>query len=458
MMMPMLWVVLSVLPAAEPLSAGVASVDITPPVGYRMSGYFYERPSTGVRDPLQAKCLVLSQGGQRAAVVFCDLIGVSREVADAAREAAGRRTGIPPAHVAVAGTHTHSGPLYFGPLHAHFHRLAVQAHGRDPTQTVDYPALLTERIVESIVRAKANLRPVLLSAGSAEVAPTPAFNRRYLLKDGSVRSLVSPLDPNVVRPVGPIDPRLDMLFICEADGAAPIALLSSFALHAAVTGGTAYSADYPGHLEKTLRGAFGPGFVSLFGAGCCGDVNHVDVSRQEQRTAEQIGTQLGETARQAIGRLDPVRGPRLAVRQERVELALQQYSPQEMAKAEKDMAAIGGKDLPFLEQVKASKLTALRLLGRSTLTVDVQAVRISDDVAIVTLPGEIFVELGLAIKKASPFKTTFVIELANAGIHYVPTRRAFAEGGYETVNCIIEPGGGEKLVEAAIRLLEELGG
>jgi hypothetical protein len=74
----------------------------------------------------------------------------------------------------------------------------------------------------------------------------------------------------------------------------------------------------------------------------------------------------------------------------------------------------------------------------------------------VTLPAEIFVELGLAIKAASPFETTLVIELANDSLGYIPTKKAFAEGSYEIVNSRVEAGSGERLVEAAISLLKEL--
>ena len=73
------------------------------------------------------------------------------------------------------------------------------------------------------------------------------------------------------------------------------------------------------------------------------------------------------------------------------------------------------------------------------------------------LPGEVFVDLGLAIKRASPFKTTLVIELCQDAPGYIPTKKAFAEGSYETVNSRVAPGGGEKMVETAIRLLKELG-
>jgi hypothetical protein len=94
--------------------------------------------------------------------------------------------------------------------------------------------------------------------------------------------------------------------------------------------------------------------------------------------------------------------------------------------------------------------------GTEKWPLEVQVFRLSRDVAIVTLPGEVFVELGLAIKSASPFATTLVIELTNDSPAYVPTKKAFAEGSYEIVNSRIQPGGGEQMVEAAIRLLKEL--
>ena len=85
-----------------------------------------------------------------------------------------------------------------------------------------------------------------------------------------------------------------------------------------------------------------------------------------------------------------------------------------------------------------------------------QVIALGDQIAWVGLPGEIFVELGVAIKKASPFPQTVVVELANGWISYVPTRKAFAEGGYEVVSARCQAGGGEALAEAAIGLLAKL--
>jgi hypothetical protein len=125
-------------------------------------------------------------------------------------------------------------------------------------------------------------------------------------------------------------------------------------------------------------------------------------------------------------------------------------------KARALIARIGGKDDPkFIEKVWAFK--ALDVFGRAgkPLTVEVQVIALGHDLAWVSLPGEVFVELGLAIKAASPFKHTIIAELANGSIGYIPTRRAYGEGNYEPVSARCAEGSGELLVETALRLLRE---
>ena len=120
------------------------------------------------------------------------------------------------------------------------------------------------------------------------------------------------------------------------------------------------------------------------------------------------------------------------------------------------MKKIGSKDLPFLQQVESYKIMDLQWRNTNALALTVQVFAFGSDTAIVGLPGEIFSELGLAIKKQSPFRNTIIVELANDSIGYVPTRQAFAEGSYEVVNSRVAPGGGEMLVQAAVRLLKSM--
>jgi hypothetical protein len=443
--------------AAEELRAGIAAVDITPPVPFRMSGYFNERLSTGVKDPLKAKAVVFQQGNESAAIVFCDLISVPLDLSTKARQRASDATGIPRQNIAITATHSHTGPLFSGALRKHFHERAVARVGHDPYETLDYPAILTDRIVTAVVDAKSALQPVQLEAGSAH-EDRLSFNRRFFMKDGSVRFNPGPLNPDIVRAAGPIDPQVGIVWLKRPDATHPFAAIVSFALHLDTVGGTEYSADYPKFVEDLLKQSFGPEFTLLFGAGTCGDINHIDVTTRDRRTTEQIGRTLGETVAQTVGdkTISTIEEPSLAVRTATVHAPLQKYTDEEIAGARKKMELIGGRELPFLEQVKACTIIDLELIDANTLPLEVQVFRLGPDAAIVTLPGEVFVELGLAIKAASPFKTTLVIELANDSPAYIPTKKAFAEGSYEVVNSRIQPGGGELLVEAAIGLLNDL--
>ncbi len=447
-------------PGQSPLEAGVAVVDITPPVGYRLCGYFNERLATGVRDPLRAKALVMRQGDCSVAWVFCDLIGLTVDVTQGVRTAVQEQLGIPGDHVLVAATHSHTGPLYAGGMRMILHRRAVAKHGSDSCEKIDYPAVLTGKLVDAVRQAHAALAPMQLQAGIGKEQGL-SFNRRFHMKDGSVVFNPGKLNPNIVRVAGPIDPDVGLVLLRRPADARVLASLTVFALHLDTLGGTEYSADYPYYLEASLRKDLGPQFVSIFGNGTCGDINHINfasAAAQPQGGAEtrRIGEALAARVSGELPRLKTVGSPRLAVRSQTVPARIQHYSAEEIAWAEAAAEKIGTSELSFLDQVKAYKIIDLQLRRGDTLPLQVQAFRLSDDVALVGLPGEVFVELGLAIKRQSPFAVTLVVELANDAPDYVPTEKAFREGSYETVNSRIKPGGGEAMAAAAVQLLAQL--
>jgi sugar phosphate isomerase/epimerase len=439
---------------SETLRAGVAVVDITPPIGYRMSGYFYERLSTAVMNPLRAKAIVLRQQDQSAALVFCDLIGLSREVTSRARKQASEKTGIPPENILIAATHSHTGPLYFGSLRKQFHDVAVAKHGSDPCEKVDYAGVLAEKIAQVIAQADAATKPVRLQAGVAQQQRL-SFNRRFHMKDGTVRFNPGVLNPDIVRAAGPIDPEVPFVFFRGIDGDNAIAAMVNFALHLDTVGGTEYAADYPYYLEQSLRQSFGEDFVLLFGTGTCGDINHIDVTKKDRLKTDYIGQTLAETVKAMVAQLKTYAEPALTVRREIVEAPLQHYSPEKIAWARENIKKVGTSELSFLEQVEGYKILDIEMLASQNIPLEVQVFRLSRDVSVVGLPGEVFVDLGLAIKRASPFPVTLIIELCQDDPSYIPTRKAFAEGSYETVNSRIAPGGGEMMAEAAVRLLKQ---
>lgn len=434
-----------------PLQVGLAEIDITPPVGYRMDGYFYERLNTGRRDPLKAKALVFQQGARRAALVVCDLLGMPRSMSSEVRALAAARTGIPADNIAIAATHTHTGPLFAGERARVFSEQAAARFGTDPLAALKYPEALRDQLVDVIAAANARVSPATMEFVHAR-EDRVSFNRRYHLKDGTVRFNPGVLNPEIVRAAGPIDP--DLPFVLFTKDKQPVGSLSVFALHLDTVGGTEYSADYPAHLADELRREFGESFISVFGTGTCGDINHIDVSGQRRYTARLIGQQLGIDILSARSRAQLDR-PSLGVTSARLSLPLRRVSGEQAAAAKANMPKVGTKDLPFLVQVET--VATLDLVRRgSTLDTEVQVFRLHPDVAVVLLPGEVFADLGLAIKRRSPFRHTLVIELSNDNPAYIPTEKAFKEGSYETVNSRIAPGGGERLVEIAIQLLNDI--
>ena len=446
------------LSSAEPLQLGAAEIDITPPVGYRLAGYFNERLATGTHDPLHAKAIVLQQGKEQVALVSCDLVGLSLNVSTIARAQASARTGIPVKNIVVCATHSHTGPLFEGPLREYFHEVAERKFSRDPQEEIDYPAFLVERVVKVLAAAQVNLRPAELQAGVATQRGL-SFNRRYWMKNGKVVFNPGQLNPDIVRPAGPTDPDVGILMARDLATRQPFAGLTVFATHSDTVGGTLYSADYEYYLERTLRAAYGKDYVSAFGIGTCGDINHINVSKKEPTSglavAERLGSTLGTTVVAAAPYLPVISKPALAVRSTTIQVPFQQATPEQVADARAVMQKFYDNNTSFLTKVAAVKTLDLASLG-ATRPMEVQVFRLDGETAIACLPCEIFVEFGLAIKRASPFRHTLVISVCNDRPSYVPTLKAFGEGSYEVTNARVKPGAGEMLVAAAVKLLGSL--
>ncbi len=437
---------------------GAAEIDITPPIGHRMAGYFDERLATGVHDPLKAKAIVLQHGDQQIALVFCDLVGVSLNVTTNARSLASQQTGIPYSQIVISATHSHTGPLFDDVRRHYFHEAAVAKHGNDPQELIHYPDFLTAQLVRVIGLAQTNRRPADLHAGIAR-QDNLTFNRRFWMKNGKVAFNPGQLNPNIVRPAGPTDPDVGILLARDLQTGQPFAGATVFAMHSDTVGGTQYSADYAYFLEQRLRQSFGPEYISAFGAGTCGDLNHINVEKKEPvkglEVAERLGTTLGQTVLDSVPYLERVAQPSFASARKLLWAPLQQVSTNELADAQTKISKLGDPQTDFFVKVVAVKRLDLARRG-PVCRMEVQVFRLDADTALVCLPCEIFVDLGLAIKKASPFKKTIVMSICNDRPSYVPTQKAFTEGSYEVTNARVKPGVGEMLVDTAVKLLKEV--
>lgn len=438
------------------IRAGVAEIDITPPVGQRMAGYFDERLATGVHDPLHAKAIVLQQGGEKIAMVFCDLVGMSLRVSTKARAQASEKTGIPVSHILISATHSHTGPLFDDTRWKYFHDIAMEKTGKDPTEKVHYPDFLVEKLVAVLIEAHSKLKPAQLEAGIAK-QENLSFNRRYHMKNGKVAWNPGQLNTNIVRAAGPIDPDVGMLLVRDSKKKLRGGL-TVFAMHSDTVGGTLYSADYAYFLQETLRNKLGQKYISAFAVGTCGDINHINVAVKEPvkgiEVAERIGSTLGKTVLANLPNAEPIQKPSFAVRSGKIIAPLQEITPAQLADAKEKISKLGDASAGFFMKVEAVKTLDLAEKG-TNWPMEVQVFRLDSDTAIVGLPCEIFADLGLAIKAASPFKKTLVMSICNDRPSYVPTKKAFTEGSYEVTNARVKSGVGEMLVETAIKLLHE---
>ncbi|HEV9038703.1 MAG TPA: neutral/alkaline non-lysosomal ceramidase N-terminal domain-containing protein [Puia sp.] len=454
------------------LKGNMTQANITPPVGCRLAGHFYEIFSTGVHDSLWAKAMVLQQGKEKFAFVFCDLIGLTTHVSANARLQASAKTGIPVKNIMITAAHSHTGPLFYGFQHTYFHRRALAAgKGQDPHERLDYSRFLVRKIVAAIVKANGAIHPVQLVAGIGEQNGL-SFNRRYYMKHGPVLFNPGPLNPDIAGPAGPIDPAVGILLLRDGRSQKYEGGLTVFAMHADCIGGTEMSADYPYFLERTLKGRWGKGFISAFSLGPSGDINDVDVKKDQPiysaANTERIGQTLGKTVINTVPGLPVISRPALAMLSTKILLPLQVPTKEqidsarvlinslyEVKKTGRYLANAGGESGDFLKRVEMSKYLALAD-RKKAVQVEVQVFRIDDETALVGLPGELFVELGLAIKKRSPFKNTIVMTVCNDKTSYIPTQKAFREGSYEVTNAIVKSGDGEMLVTTALRLLAEI--
>ncbi|MSU21091.1 MAG: hypothetical protein EXS30_06820 [Pedosphaera sp.] len=450
-------------PLAAEFRVGFAAADITPPVGWRRAGSYTEVISTGVHDPLMTKAMVVEDGTTTFAFVGNDLCSVPRDLTDLARALASERTGIPVANIVITATHTHGGPEYLGPLREFLHDRAKRANnGRDPHEPINYRAQLVERWAAVIVSAWSKRQSASLEVVIPRLEGV-AFNRRYWMKDGAVGWNPRKGDTNIFRPAGPVDTDFPFLLARRAGSTDPLGSLAVFAMHTAVYGGPPFGADFPGHLQTNLTAAFGPKFISIFGEGCAGDVNHLNPFTLESQhwtnVSPAIGRAMAAVALTNLPHASRVKPGSLAVRSAIIRSPVTPITEAEYDAARKLMTTLDGNGASFLVIVDAWRKIFRRQFWEQhggELPQEVQAVRFDADTALVTLPHEVFTELGMAIKAASPFRRTMVVSLANDLDFYIPTRRAFEEGHYEPTTCPLEPGCGERLVAAAVKLLNEL--
>ncbi len=374
---------------------GVGSVDITPAEEITLAGSPSPKKTSVVDTPLFVKAMVISSGERRVAIVTVDTLKYFTVFVDQARKHVEATTGIPAGNVIICASHTHRGPLCYY-----------------------YEDRLITPIGKAVALAVKDLSPCRMGTSTGTVEGL-SENRR-LLKDGDAwnRWLVKPSERDGYATAGPADPEVGVLAAVGMNGDYK-AILYNYACHPTSTHGAMISADYPGHVQQYIEEHLGYEVPTLFLAGACGDVNP-----NYNKTSHVFGSKLGEEILKSLGSIEYT-----------VEATLRIES-REQEMPGREHPEFKGKEIarkwPGQLEHYGKAFEAMKRREKPTYTFHVSGIRIGDDFAIVTNPDELFCEIGVNIKEDSPFKHTMVAQQTNGARGYVPTARAFEEGGYET--------------------------
>jgi neutral ceramidase len=406
------------------LLAGVATADLTPNPGFMLWGYSNRTgPATGTLDPLMAKAVVLKVGEESAAIVTLDLGRVPEpNVIERIRARTKAECGV--ANLFITASHTHSAPT-------------MESTPGNPNEFSDR---VGEKISDIIVKAARSAVPVQIGVGrgSADLA----HNRRRYLPDGRVAMQWRNAEREKTEPV---DKEFAVIRLNQADGK-PLAVLFHYACHPVVLGpdNLQYSADFVGAACKTVTDDLNA--PCLFLQGACGNLNpYVDKTPLDQggvSEMQKMGRTLGELllATTRTTKTDASAAPSLKFDAQIIPIRTR-WDIQAPEVREVLSKAYGPRFDNYITTTIKNNIVPCTL---TTLLVN-------DNLALVGMPGEIFVEFQTELKRRSPVRDTFLVGYTNGYHAYFPTIRDAAAGGYGGKTATyVEPGAGERLTDAAL--------
>lgn len=444
--------------------AGAATSNISPPLGSSINGNLQDGVATHIHDDLHARCLALDDGKTKLVLVVCDSCMIPREIYDSAKQMVHEATGLPVENMMMSATHCHSAPT----------ATAVFQSTPDP----EYQKFLAHRIADGVRRALNNLEPAHIGWGSAD-EPNQVFNRRWFVKSESIRKnpfggfdKVKMNPPRgsqeLIKPAGPTDPQVSVISLIASDGR-PIALYANYSLH--YVGGVSrghISADYYGAFARQVTELLGGQqtdrpFVALLSNGTSGNINNINfrVPAKKQAPYEQIeivAHDVAKAAQSAVQKIKYHDWIPLDVKQTELTLGVRKPAADEVARAKEIMSR--ARHLPRMDTMEEiyARETVQMADYPATKNLILQAMRLGN-LAITSIPCEVFVETGLELKQTSPLKPEFTVSLANGYNGYLPTPKHHELGGYETwraKSSYLEKEAAPKITRALQKLLDEL--
>ena len=440
---------------------GYARVNITPPMGVNIAGYFIERIADGVLDELETCAVAVSDGKNTVLLMTIDHCGVLKVFLDEWRQRISEATGIPAEAIYIHSTHTHTGPVLLKDC-------------KNPLNQ-QYEAFLATRVVDVARFAVEDMKAAKMGIGTSE-AKNVAFIRRYRMKDGTAKTNPGVNNPDIVAPIGITDESVHVVRF-DREGKETVVLVN-FANHPDVVGGNKISSDWPGMTRRFVEKAI-ENTKCIFFNGAQGDVNHVNVHPKAgdfndmfndfdgcsrgYGHARHIARVVTGAVMSVYDKVEYLENTEIKYHQKTVEIPSNKPTPEQLPLAHKynDLHKAGRDDeIPYkammLTTVVAEAARMVRLENApDTFPMLFSAISIGD-VAMFGIPGEPFNGVGRGIKEAEGWKMVIPTCNTNAKEGYFPMMDSYEEGGYEARSSSFKAGVAEKIIEEGKSILASM--
>jgi len=393
------------------LRVGVIRVDITPAsdAALPMSGYAGRTEGfKAIHDPLHLRTIVVDDGKNQTALISCEVIGFSNALWDDITRNLAAATGIPRENILLAAVHTHAAPSL------------GTYEGKLTEKQVAYVEKLKKAIVDSVLDAKKNLQPAKVGFGTGHANVN--MNRRARDDQGGWM-----LGNN---PEGVSDKTVAVIRFDSLAGE-PIAIITNYGVHGTVLGqgNLQISSDLPGSTARFVEQHFGDKIVAPWTSGTSGDQDPIYRTGTDFRNVAALGRILGEEVIQVADSIKT--SPRARVR------AMQSVVT---CPGKRTVQAPGpGREYKWEDADPVSIRLSLLVIN---------------DIAITGVSGEVLTNIGLRLKKESPFTRTIMVTHCNGSSGYLPDDAAYEQVSYEITTTRVKPGCAENaIIDGFLKML-----
>lgn len=439
------------------IKAGFYEADITPAIGMERPGDYMKVFIREIREPLKVRASYITDGKVELALVGIDTCKITGEVSDPVRAE------FPGMTVLLSPSHLHSGgPAGSSKLPEYHSELVRKLRQEENIQgNPDYIRHVILQTISAIKMARLKAEDVELSFGRGKVEGV-TFNRGFKMKSGHRATHPGKCNPEIVAPFAPIDTEVGAVGFWRKSDGSFLGCLVNFNCHGTCNTSTGVNSDWPGQMIRTIKAVMGENSGITYLYGCAGDitqVNNLSLSPTETgpKSSHQVGISVGAEALKILMKAKKGEIETLKTASETIKLHRRKPSQKTLDEAMRIVQKWERNTTEF--RFAKERLVLGEIVAHEPeMDAEIQTIQIGP-LVIVTMPGEVFCGIGLAIKAESKFPFTWVSSMANASIGYVPTSDALdpkTGGGYETrltSGTCAAPDTDKKLIEKSVEMI-----